>query len=111
MNGRKNDSFQRYGAQIMRKQNGSQGKQHFLSSYQKFFSSESHSKLQQWRQESKTKEFGAQRHLVKPPPDQLQKSSIISDNVVSWAGGVHQRQDFKKNKDYLSHWTNEYFKY
>lgn len=53
-----------------------------------------------WKQKFNNADFGAQKNMKEMPSN---------DQLIQWAGGLHQRCDFNKRKDNLGNWTEVLF--
>ena len=50
-----------------------------------------------WKQKFNNAEFGVAKDKAK------------RDDLIQWAGGLHQRSDFNKRRDQLGQWTEVLF--
>jgi|TARA_B110000977_G_C10661810_1_gene332156 hypothetical protein len=53
-----------------------------------------------WKQKFNNADFGAQKNFKDLPQN---------DQLIQWAGGLHQRKDFNKRRDQLGQWTEVLF--
>jgi len=53
-----------------------------------------------WKQKFNNADFGAQKNI---------KELDKNDQLIQWAGGLHQRSDFNKKRDQLASWTEVLF--